>query len=170
MRYISSVMAAILLQGCIVCLTGCGAPLYPERSFSVNPHTGQVNFSSTQEEDLVVGQFSATVNPLTGDKTITLGTTTQPAIVYGAKSVAAMEAYVKQQDAYTKMLDVVGKNTTEQIRALGEWIPGISGMLTGLGATPAQVSSAVAPAQLLLEKLKAQQQAVSSCTGSNCGQ
>jgi len=159
-------IVCVLLAGMLGCV-GCGAPLYPERQFSVNPRTGQVSFSSTQEEDLIIGQFTAR----DGDREVTLGTTTQPAVVYGAKSVAAMDAYSRQIIEYTKLLDVVGDDITADIRALGEWIPGIASMLSGMGASPASIDTALAPAKALLSSLTTKKALIdASCNGNKCPQ
>ncbi len=165
MRKLILLCALMLL--CSGCLLGCGAPLYPKVQMRLDPASGQWSYSSAQETDLIVGAVEASVSP-DGTKKLTVGTATQPAVTYGSESVGAMAQYAVQQAEYTKMLDVVGKNTTEQIRALGEAIPNLAGLLTGLGASTSQIDTATGPLELLLERLKRQQAAVESCTGADC--
>jgi hypothetical protein len=140
----------VLFNGCLL---GCGMPLYPKVSLSLDPASGLVRYASEMETDVVVGPIEAGVSTH-GTKTLKIGTTTQPAFAYGAKGVGVMTVYALQQEQYGKILDIVGKNTTEQINALGSWIPGIASMLSGAGVPKAQVDSALAPANDLLNNLK----------------
>lgn len=132
-KRIACMLVTIMIPACV----GCGQPLYPERSFSVTlPNGGRVDFSSTQEEEITMGPVELETD-VNGVKTFKLGTTTQPALTYGAKSVGAMKEYAQQQLNYVLILKQLGDNAVNSINAIGDAASKVIGGLVAFRAQSA---------------------------------
>jgi hypothetical protein len=124
-------LLSILVTGCC----GCGAPQYAKMSMTLNPRTGEVSYWTQQETSLVLGQITASDD--NGVKSLTVGTTTQPAFSYGSEAQGVMAQYAIQQAQYTIMLDTVGKNLIGQIDSIGNAAGQVLGGLAGIRAAAA---------------------------------
>lgn len=129
MKHLWLMIVAVALQSCV--WTGCGAPLYPKTLIQIDPTTGKIMRSSEMETALVIGAIDAGVNP-DGTKFMRVGTTSQPAFVYGEEAVGVMKEYGEQQKNYVAILKQLGDNAVNSINAVGDMAGKVLGGLAGL--------------------------------------
>jgi hypothetical protein len=138
------------------CLLGC-MTLTPTRAFVLNPATGEFRYESEQEEDLIVGQIVATENAQTGERSISVGTTTQPAITYGTRAVGVIDANARLILAEVEMAKTVGPNVSMALDSLANLAGALSWLRGGMSALPAGPTTAT-----LAGKVESAQDAVAN--------
>lgn len=151
-------LTLVLFNGCI--LTGC-MTLTPTRAFVLNPRTGEFRYESEQEEDLIVGQLVATENAQTGERSISVGTTTQPAVVYGTKAVGVIDANARLILAEVEMAKTVGPNVAMALDSLANLAGALSWLRGGVAALPSGPTTTT-----LAGKVESAQDAVANATAN----